>query len=83
MPFLAFGLRTTPTVLFAVAAEHLPKNPDAKRADGRAHLRVYAEHVLQRADEPCGGALCEINPPRELRQTGRFFSQSVEDGERP
>lgn len=45
-------MRTTPTVVFAVAAEFLPKNPLAKREDGRAHLRVYAKSILQRADEP-------------------------------
>lgn len=41
-------MRTTPTVLFAVAAEHLPKNKDA--APGM--LRLYASKILQRADEP-------------------------------
>ncbi len=45
-------MRTTPIVIFAVAAEFLPKNPLAKRDDGRAHLRVYAKSILQRADEP-------------------------------
>ncbi len=46
------NMRTTPVILFAVAAEFLPKNPLAKREDGRAHLRVYAKSILQRADEP-------------------------------
>lgn len=45
-------MRTTPVVLFAVAAEFLSRNPLAKREDGRAHLRVYAKSILQRADEP-------------------------------
>lgn len=42
-------MRSTPTVLFAIAAECLPKN---KAVTATGLLRLYGPHILQRADEP-------------------------------